>query len=125
MLSYSDGSPHARNAPTPSGASSDLDGVGPDPRPRRVPVGDGLPVVAVLGARRVGQCDEPVAGLADEPLADQSPQCHQVVLGVALVHCEEHLGVVERRDGLRRHIIGVARADADDVDPTSHAASMR
>ncbi len=93
-----------------------FDGVGPDGGPRRMPVGDGLPVVVVLGARRVGEFDEPVAGLADEPLADLSPQRHQIVLRFALVHREEHLGVVERADGLRRHVVGVACPDTDDVD---------
>ena len=42
----------------------------------------------------------------------------------ALVHREEHLGVVERGHRLRRHIVGVAGPDADDVDSTSHAGSM-
>ena len=92
MLSYSDGSPHARKAPTPSGPSSDSMASAQIRRARRVPVGDGLAVVAVLGALRVGQSDEPVAGLADEPLADLSPQCHQIVLGVALVHREDTPG---------------------------------
>ena len=40
---------------------------------------------------------------------------------IALVHREEHLGVVERLNGLRRHVIGITGADADDVNPTSHA----
>ena len=125
MLSYSDGSPHARKAPTPSGCEFAFDGVGPNGGPRRMPVGDGLPIVGVLCARRVGQLDEAVARLADEPLADLSPQRHQVTFGFGilsssrpgtLVHREEHLRVVERANGLRRHIIGVARPDTDDVD---------
>ena len=74
-----------------------------------------------LGARRVGQFDEPAAGPLDEPLADLPPQRHQVAFRFALVHREEHIGVVERADGLRRNVIGVACPDTDDVDATGHA----
>jgi hypothetical protein len=101
-----------------------FDGLGPDPGARRVPVRDGLPVVAVLGARWIGQFDEPVAALADESVADLPTQRYQVVGPGPFVHREEHLGVVERLDCLRRHIVGIACADADDVDPSGHAASM-
>ena len=81
-----------------------------------MPVSYGLPVLGVLRPRRVGQFDEPVPRLRDEPLADLPPQRHQVALRLALVHREEHVRVVERTYGFRRHIIGVACPDTDDVD---------
>ena len=40
-----------------------FDGVRPDGGPRRMPLRDGLPVLAVLGSLRVGEFDEPVARL--------------------------------------------------------------
>ncbi len=71
-----------------------------------MPVGDGLGVVTVGRAFRVGQFDETVARLVDEPRADLAPQGYQVALGLTLVHREEHVGVVERTDRLRRHVVG-------------------
>ena len=62
------------------GAEFAFERVGPDGGPRGMPVGDGLPVLGVLGARRVVELDEAVAGLVDEPLADLPPQFHQVAL---------------------------------------------
>ena len=124
-----------RVAPRQEGADTagfqfGFDGVGPQRPParrasRRPPAGRpgcrGGP-----GALRVGQFDEPVARLADESLADLTSQRHQVALRLGtLVHREEHLRVVERRDRLCRHIVRIARADTDHVDPPLHGASMR
>lgn len=64
------------------------------------------PVIGVLGAWWIGQFDESVAELADEPGADLSPQPDQVAFGFTLVHREEHLGTVERLDRLDGYILG-------------------
>src|ERR1700712_3301781 len=100
----------------------------PPPRPRRVPLADALNIgPTVRGGLRshgIGQLDEAVAGLVDEPLADLAAQRDQIVLGGALVHREEDRGVVEGRDGLRRHVVGIACPDAYDVDASRHVASM-
>ena len=105
------------------------DRLGPHLGSGGVPVGDRLPVGGAVrggpGPWRVGQFDETVAGLADEPLADLAPQFDEVILGRVLVggfvHREEHLGVVERRHRLCRHIVRIAGADADHVNPPNHA----
>ena len=97
-------------------------GLRPEVRARRVPGVDGLVIVAGLGALGVGKFDEAVAGFADEPGADLAAQRDQIVLLGALVHGEEHVGVVQRGNGLRRDVVGVTRSDADYMDASDHGA---
>ena len=85
-----------------------------------MPIRNRAPVVGVGCPLRVGQLDEAVARLTDEAAADLAPQRHQVALLLALVHREEHLGVVERLDRLHGHVVGIAGADADDVNVPAH-----
>ena len=89
---------------------------GPYRGSRLMPVGHRLQVVTDPGTGRVDQFDEPVSGPGDESPADLPAQRHQVVLRLALVHGEEHLGVVEGRDGRGGDVLGVARTDPDDVN---------
>ena len=49
----------------------------------------------------------------DVALADLAPQVDEVVLLLALLDDEEDVDGVERADRLRGHVLGIARADAD------------
>ena len=62
--------PPRQERPDPVGAEFGLDGVGPEPSSRLVPVGDSSGVLTVGGARRVGQLDEAVVRFSDEATAD-------------------------------------------------------
>jgi hypothetical protein len=75
-----------------------------------------VPTSYGLGPHRIRQRHKPIAGVVDESLADQPAQRDEVVLAIAFVHHEEHLGVVERHDSLSGDIVRVPGADTDDVD---------
>ncbi|SLJ75741.1 Uncharacterised protein [Mycobacteroides abscessus subsp. abscessus] len=47
---------------------------------------------------------------------DRGPQLGQLALLLALADHEEHLDLPHGRDGLHRHLAGVAGADADHVE---------
>lgn len=106
-------------------AELDGDGLGEAVGARGVPVGHGVGV----GSRgavswRVGDLDDAVAGrVADVPAQDLVAHRQQPRLRGALVDDEQHLGPVQRLDGLDGDLVRVSWADTDDED-VAHRLSV-
>ena len=58
--------------------------------------------------------DDPVGGVFDIALADRLSKIDEVVFFPPRIEDEEDIDLVHRLDGLHRHVVGVAGADADD-----------
>ncbi len=74
-------------------------------------------------AVRVARLDQAVGPLRYVRVEDVTAELDEVRLHLALVQDEEHVRAPQRLDRLQGELVGVARADADDMN-LSHTPSL-